>query len=203
VRTELRNIQMASQYQAGNTLQEIGDRYGISGERVRQVIAKLGMNKKNGGKAIIVKKRRIQEDLNKRRQTYKVFGCTLEQYNYLRSFHEKLEKTPIRYYRQHKNNARYRKIEFKFTLWEWWHIWDVSGKWEERGQGMYVMARHKDQGSYEDGNVYITTSSQNVKDYYAEHKEDWYKLHRSVHTARRKRNLKAKTLEVSNKGFIL
>lgn len=43
-------------YKSGQTLQEIGDKYGISRERIRVIIKKYGLTKKDGG---IHKKRRI------------------------------------------------------------------------------------------------------------------------------------------------
>ncbi len=36
--TGARSQEMLAQHQAGATLQEIGDRYGVTGERVRQII---------------------------------------------------------------------------------------------------------------------------------------------------------------------
>lgn len=42
---------MAEQYKSGETLQQIGDEYGISRERVRQILAKHGVKRSQGGQA--------------------------------------------------------------------------------------------------------------------------------------------------------
>jgi hypothetical protein len=56
-------------------------------------------------------------------------------------------------------------IEMRLTFEQWAHIWQQSGKWEQRGRrrGQYVMARHNDRGHYELGNVSIITFGDNVR----------------------------------------
>jgi hypothetical protein len=59
-------------------------------------------------------------------------------------------------------------IGWELNLWQWWSIWQRSGKWEQRGRGSrYGMCRFNDTGPYASGNVYIATCVDNTKDYWA------------------------------------
>lgn len=66
-------------------------------------------------------------------------------------------------YREHKNNARGRKIDFIISFDEWYKIWFDSGKWSQRGNkaGCYVMGRFGDVGPYSVNNVRIISFEQN------------------------------------------
>ena len=68
-------------------------------------------------------------------------------------------------YYVHKAGAKRRNIEFKLTFQEWYDIWQLSSKYNERGRakGQYVMSRYNDTGSYEIDNVFIQTNSDNVR----------------------------------------
>lgn len=98
------------------------------------------------------------------------YGCTWEQYKQLRDFgvfdgqRPKYCKRPVRAFDRQRRQAARRGIEWKIKLWDWWQIWDRSGKWDSRGKrvGEYVMCRFMDEGSYEVGNVYIDTASHNT-----------------------------------------
>jgi hypothetical protein len=80
-----------------------------------------------------------------------------------------LGKTARAKYGSQERNAAIRGIEWTFTFESWSAVWAASGKWHLRGRGrdQCVMARNRDAGPYEPGNVYITTNAENMKDYYA------------------------------------
>ena len=67
-------------------------------------------------------------------------------------------------YASQKCAAKKRGIDFNLTFEEWNHIWQVSGKWDERGRGSkkYCMARHRDIGPYSINNVSIITNHENL-----------------------------------------
>ena len=71
-----------------------------------------------------------------------------------------------RAYTFHKAGARQRGIEFKLSFQEWLDWWQVEDRWSRRGRrgDSLVMARFGDVGAYETGNIYCTTSSQNIRD---------------------------------------
>jgi hypothetical protein len=73
-------------------------------------------------------------------------------------------------WRAQAESAVRRGIPFRFSLFEWDQWWKreliVLGPDAKRGRrkGAYMMARFKDQGAYEHGNVYAATAAQNAND---------------------------------------
>ena len=67
-------------------------------------------------------------------------------------------------YRQQRQAAAKRNIEFNLSFEQWWDIWQQSGHWENRGRkiGQYCMSRYGDIGTYEISNVFIQQSRHNV-----------------------------------------
>ena len=155
-----RNADIVSRYSAGETLQKIGDEYLITRERVRQILKKNGLTRKQGGQYIAaIKKRQIKQ--NKQDALY-LLNHGLTRKNFV-----SIPVDARKAFRQQKQNARMRGIEWAMRLAEWWQVWQESGMWEQRGRGYgYCMARHGDTGSYHPDNVYICTCAQNSSDQY-------------------------------------
>ena len=164
----------ADLYQAGYTLRQIGDFQTpkITRERVRQLLAEIGVTKTDGGYAAVVAQKRAARRQIKDAKCLNRFGCTYEQYQTLlkicRDMHASgtsRQRTPCGAFVMQKGNAKKRGIKWRMKLWEWWQLWQASGKWDKRGVGQgYVMARHNDAGAYEVGNVSIITAAKNTSD---------------------------------------
>lgn len=165
-----RSAVMATLYRNGYTLQQISEQYGISRERVRQVMTKhLGIRQTDGGQH--VKALRSKKERTDRREAkcLAANGCTLAQYEeVLRIGREmqaagaKRERTPTGAFIRQRTNAAIRGIGWELTFWQWWTIWQQSGHWEQRGRGQgYVMCRRGDSGPYAAGNVFIATAAEN------------------------------------------
>ena len=180
---------MVAAYMKGNTLQQIGTVYGITRERVRQVLRKVDCPADMGGARlrsfVRVSEEHRKQQAKKAKKLSKIemyFGCAyevLEPFVVTTPWSDRGNKlkTPVVAYMQQRRSAEYRKIGWEISFADWWRIWQESGKWEQRGRGKtkYVMARLGDSGPYSENNVYITTQSQNCKDYYAvaENKARW------------------------------
>lgn len=94
-------------------------------------------------------------------ESFDRWGCSWSQYLQIRG-------KPAARYRKQKSAARARGIGWEFNLWQWWLVWQQSGKWTQRGNGQgYAMCRKGDVGPYAVDNVYIATISQNSQDYWA------------------------------------
>lgn len=72
--------------------------------------------------------------------------------------------TPSGKYSAQKYQAERRGVKWQITFDEWFSIWEVSGKWDERGSDGYCMCRKGDVGPYHKDNVYIALASQNKQD---------------------------------------
>lgn len=163
-----RSSTMAALYEEGFTLQQIGDRYGVTRERVRQLIKKRhGMTCADGGQHKRAEDKRRSRADRLDAQTLQKHGCTWEQYKGLLAIGRGVgsrERTPVGAFTRQRTNAKVRGIEWTLTLWQWWNLWQASGCWDKRGRGTgYMMCRVGDAGSYEMGNVYIATGVHNAK----------------------------------------
>lgn len=164
---------MATMFRSGRTLQQIGEVFGVTRERVRQIIKKhAGIVGKDGGRIASAARSKEARDRRRDIKCLAKRGCTYQQYLELRKIGEQMKADGKGYYRRpigafttQRNNAIQRGIGWSLTLWDWWQIWQQSGCWEKRGRGgaLYVMCRYGDTGAYEAGNVYIATLRHNSK----------------------------------------
>jgi len=162
---------MAAMFRSGRTLQQIGELYGVSRERVRQIISKeFSMSGADGGQRKRADARRARSEAKKQAACLAKHGCTVEELAGLRRKTKALVRkgesyyrTPIGAFQNQRSNAKARGIGWNLTIWEWWNIWQESGHWEERGRSRdaFVMCRFGDTGAYEAGNVYIATLGHN------------------------------------------
>ena len=151
--------EMADMYKSGATLQQIGDQFGLTRERVRQLMTgHLGVTGKDGGGAVRRVRNRARREARRDQKSFAKYGCCWADYVKLRSM-----RKPTRAFSMQKRNAKNRGIEWNLTLWDWWTIWEASGRWGQRGRRKheYVMCRLQDAGAYEVGNVYIATCHHN------------------------------------------
>lgn len=162
---------MVAMFTAGQTLESVGALYGITRERVRQIIKKqAGIVGKDGGKAKRGEARRERARLKKEAKCQARWGCSVAEYKGLRAVERAMMdagkgyyQTPRGAFTTQRYNSKFRNIEWKLTLWQWWTVWCDSGKWEQRGRGRsYMMCRFGDAGPYEMGNVYIATGVHNA-----------------------------------------
>lgn len=157
---------MAEKYRAGATLQEIGDYYSVTRERVRQLMTEeLGIARKDGGQSQRAKEKiraaRNRQDLRRIRK----YGVTVAEYDLIQKHLDSTGASPLHRFSKQKLHAKNRGIEWMLNFAEWWSIWSVSGKWAERGRTGYVMARHGDTGPYAVGNIKIISAKENHSEY--------------------------------------
>lgn len=173
----IRDAEMVLMYRDGKTLQEIGDKYGVSRERVRQRLASLGLTRVDGGVTLRMLSKAsttlaAERSAAERREQahFNRWGMSIQDMAAITKaagVNLSDDKHPTRKFLRQRQNAKGRGIEFLLTFAEWWQIWQQSGHWDERGRGQgYVMARWADDGPYSADNVYICTSGQNFSDSY-------------------------------------
>jgi hypothetical protein len=152
---------MLSLYRQGTTLHAIGLMYGLTRERVRQILsAHFGVTRNDGGAATKHRLRLSVTD-SKKDQLYRdKYGCGYEEY-------KAIPVTVRLAWRCQKRTARYRGIPYRISVLDFWRIWQASGKWGQfgRGKDKYCLTRLGDQGSYEVGNVVVMTNAENGRLY--------------------------------------
>lgn len=160
-----RDAEMVLLFRDGHTLQQIGDKFGITRERVRQCVTRMGLAAECGGQAIrsllgardrAAAKTAATE--GRERRIHAKYGITLAEWR-------EIGADARDAFQRQRYAASRRGIAWSLLLGQWWRIWQESGHWHERGRwlGQYCMARWADEGPYSTGNVYITTCSENLK----------------------------------------
>jgi hypothetical protein len=157
-------------YKKGSTLQDIADVYGVTRERVRQVLHKAGVSRQDGGGSLRARQKKAaaiaaqvgRAEAAARRR----FGCSVRDLQMLGGWCSKVKDSIAGYYVQQRVNAAARGIRWQITLPEWWAIWEQSGRWEQRGnrRNSFVMCRFGDCGPYSSDNVYIDRMWRNSRD---------------------------------------
>jgi hypothetical protein len=163
-----RALGMKQAYERGESLETIGREWGISRERVRQLLSRaFGFNGSSGGQSIVRKK--SAENRLKQKDAYYV---RVHGHSYLAHCQHKAEfgGTAVKAFRQQRNNARRRGIGWAFSFAEWFAFWTESGHWKDRGLTGYCMCRHGDRGVYSRANCYIATMARNTSDMNARRK---------------------------------
>lgn len=169
---------MADKFAGGLTLQQIGNEYGISRERVRQILRDYsGMSRVDGGSFIrtLIHLRYVSP--KKEPKYLENYGCYLSEAIKLNEGKNISVRGGIALkYSEQRRNALTRNIAWEITFPQWVRVWEESGNFNERGRGTgYCMARIGDTGGYSVDNVEIITISQNFSDSYL--KTSWKSRH--------------------------
>jgi hypothetical protein len=153
---EARNREICARYAAGETLAAIGCFFQISGERVRKILKRFGLDKTNAGLAI----RNARKASKCPHEPYclRVYRCTPEEL-------KKFTRAERQAFLQQKKNVRRAAIEWDLTLPEWSEIWFRSGKWLQRGRGgfKYGLCRLDSSKSFSAANILILKNSKSEK----------------------------------------
>jgi hypothetical protein len=146
-------------FKQGKTVAEIAEIYSVTRQRISQILVARGVSKTEGGKHLQLVARRLATKLKIERKHLEKWGCTAEQFKAVRGDRKLGSKSPYQAFHNQLQSAFCRNVPWKLNFWQWWQIWEESGKWEERGRGTsgYCMCRNGDEGAYEQGNVYIGT----------------------------------------------
>ena len=157
-----RDMRIVALYLSGVTLQAIGERYGLTRERVRQIVSRNGVCAHDGGKQVALsQKAALRESLADER-SFRKRGCDRATYKEISQQLDRHGKTPQKRYFEHKNNCERMKLDWQFSFYEWWLVWEQSGMWLKRGRHCdgYVMARIDKNGPFSADNVEIISQSE-------------------------------------------
>ena len=163
VKRKLSDTQIKERFTSGVTQGAIAADAGVSRERIRQILEKLGLRRCDGGawlRATIREERRALRLADRYRLLWGISRSEGKDIRHAFGY------APFRAFLQQRKNATARGIQFLFTFGAWWAIWQESGHWNERGivngRHLYVMSRVGDTGPYSPDNVRIVTQSENM-----------------------------------------
>ena len=160
LRDDARAERMAGMYRQGVTASKIAAEYGISRERVRQILKKKGLTGKQGGI-------QLRTGYKREARSARLDAQCLLKWGISRAEHKQLRQDGIlRAFESQRKNANLRGIEWSLSLVQWLTVWRASGRLAQRGRGKgkYVMSRIKDSGGYVIGNVHIQLSEENNRE---------------------------------------
>lgn len=158
---DLRADEMAVLYRDGHTLEEIGQRYGITRQRVKQLLTKFhGISRRDGGNKVRSVRRLVEHDAKRDQRYLAKYGCTFAQWQGL----IREPKNPTRAYIEQRRNAHTRGIGWQLNLWQWWTAWQESGHWHERGRGQhgYMMSRKREGPYAPDNLLFVPTGRRDI-----------------------------------------
>lgn len=160
-------------YKNGIPGTKIAEIYKVHIERIYEVLSesKVGIKPRKiyKAKANINSPYRLKKKILNQERLDKICleknGCSFGEYKNIAKLSN--NKAYEAYRTQRKHAAR-RGVSWELNFFEWWSVWQQSGKWSQRGNAKkkYVMSRHNDIGPYKVGNISIITLSQNSKDAY-------------------------------------
>ena len=163
VATRQRNESIVQLYQEGLTLAIVGQKFGITRERVRQILKCQEVSKAEGGRAVALQHREVRKAQDKEALYLARFGHTAAEHRRLLQMDHESRKAGVPQehlimyrFRQARNNLQ-KHYSWSLTLAQWWAIWEASGKWllHGRGTGYYGMVRLDRSKGFEPGNVEI------------------------------------------------
>jgi transposase len=148
---------IASMYRQGVVLEKIGEHFGITRERVRQVLRKIGVTAQEGGACKLAEHNKAATLAKRNLRTMTKWGLSYDEMKARR------KDGTLAAFIQQRNSAGSRGIVWRLLFSEWLDVWLQSGKLalRGRGKGHYVMSRIKDEGGYVIGNVHVQLSTEN------------------------------------------
>jgi hypothetical protein len=151
-----RDRQICERYRKGETLASIGQSYGVSAERVRKILKRFGLDKRNAGLA--VRNSRSMNQQKKAPASLRIYGCSALELEAV-----SLEQRHA-FLQQRTNVKRAASVAWDLSLMEWVGVWNRSEKWDQRGQGpsKYGLSRVNINGPYGIDNVQIATNHESA-----------------------------------------
>jgi hypothetical protein len=141
-----KELAMCEAFKAGTPITKLQIEYELNSyQAAHRILKKHGLTRTDGGKSKEVAERKAKAtEVGATIQDRQ--GCTKEQWDLLRALDEDYKKTPLAAFNTFKNNFQNlnKEVEFKISLWEWWELWNESGRYAQRVRnpdGMWVMAQ--------------------------------------------------------------
>jgi hypothetical protein len=135
-----RNVKILDQFAKGESMESIGRAFGISRQRIHQIINKHATPQDREARSLASR------------------GVGYEAYELeIKGMSIKARSEPILVYWRFSRYVKGRGIPFKITFDLWWQLWQESGKWSQRGASAncYCLARKSKDFGFVPDNVEI------------------------------------------------
>lgn len=155
--------QIAARYHAGETLEQLGDVVGVTRERIRQRLKRIGVSYMVGGRHELLQASRLAARVEnrqlKRAEYERRRGFTPEQRE--AAINEGFHKDAFLIWQSKRQNILREGGEWNLTYLQWLQVWKDSGRIAEHGKdkhGAQAIMVAKDRSKpWEVGNVHIVT----------------------------------------------
>lgn len=151
--------QIVCRFLGGETLQQIGESFGVSRERIRQILKACGVNAKDGGVRVRTAEKRERAQAEHLSKRLLVLGCTRAEFVAL-SGTRFVERCPLaKAFVCQSRSAMGRGEVWDLPFPEWLGVWQRSGQIANRGigPGKWVMTRIDRNEYWMLGNVEIVS----------------------------------------------
>lgn len=156
-----RDDRIVALFASGKTTSELGSRYHVSDERIRQIIHAAGLDRTSGGASVRHQKRLKAKDskrIKRKARTAKYYGCDYEEMLRIRAEFDGGGDPVFAFREQRRAQRKYApRTPWTLTLSQWWSVWKASRAWRYRRWmlGDYGMKRIDPKKGWVAGNVSI------------------------------------------------
>lgn len=147
-------------YRSGATLSAIGDLYGLTRQRVQQLLSKYhGITAKDGGHYLLSQRKKSAVADLKDAAAMLRYGVTHDELIKMRKLGDTIReaggKHPIAIFTLQRAKTKFYGQEWGLSLKEWWRVWEESGMWWQYGRPGYALMRKDTSLGFIPGNVEI------------------------------------------------
>jgi hypothetical protein len=197
--SDQRTERLAQQFTTQNvTMTDLGVQEGLTRERIRQLLKKAGLTRKNGLKAL---SRGARKEVLKRqaddRHCLHMYGCDLAVMRSITNAHSRrglVSHPMVQKWIQHRNNAHRRSIPWNLTFPEYAEIVGPHLLTMNLSRGGMVLGRKDKTGPFSKENCQMLTLAENSKE------TDGFAAALVARTNRKQARVK-RAVELRNQGF--
>lgn len=147
---KLRDTELAEKFKAGTLAIELAAFYGLSRQRVIQIVTKEGVSREDGGFSLRCKQAILAKNQTRATKLSPAYGITYAEL-------EPIPEAARLAYSAQRRAVVCLKMTWLFTLGTWWAVWVKSGVFAERGtkKGQYRMERKPSRPEWSPASVAI------------------------------------------------
>ncbi len=150
ISNKIRNVDIVARFLKGETSSELGVEYGLTRQRVIQILSQLGVEIAKGGFALKCQQAQQARQVLRQSEINRSYGTS-------RATVASIPANVRRAYSSQRRWVSSAGMDWSFNLESWWKVWHESGNFEHRGanQGQFRMRRRDNTQSWGPTTVFI------------------------------------------------